>query len=53
MAEPEATRPSGRPPQKERQKSPYYKASLVLAIVFLALAFSLPFWLDRVRQPQG
>jgi len=51
VAEPEATRPSGRPPQKERPKSPYYKASLVLAIVFLALAVSLPFWLDRVRQP--
>lgn len=51
MAENDANRPTGRQPPRDRPKSPYYKASLVLAFVFLALALSLPFWLDRVRQP--
>lgn len=50
MPEPDAPRSGSRPPSRDKPRSPYYRASLVLAFVFLVLALSLPLWLDRVRQ---
>jgi hypothetical protein len=51
LADTDNTKLGPRPNSKARTKGPYYKASLVLAVVFMALALSLPLWLDLVRQP--
>lgn len=51
MPGPEAPRPPRRPRPEPVRRSPTYKASVALAILFLGLALSLPLWLDKVRQP--